>query len=45
VSVFASMLGVMVSMEYGIAAAYWAGVGAYVACLAVVFLRRRQAMA
>ncbi len=35
-SVFASVLGMAISMEYGIAQAYWAGVVCYLACLLLV---------
>jgi hypothetical protein len=35
-SVFASVLGMAVSMEYGIAQAYWAGVVCYVGCMGLV---------
>jgi multidrug transporter EmrE-like cation transporter len=37
-SVFGSVLGTVISMEYGIAEAFWAGVGCYLLCL-VLFSR------
>lgn len=44
-SVFASVLGVALSMQFGIAAAYWTGAAAYLACLLVVVGECRSAEA
>jgi len=42
-SVFASILGMATSMQYGIAATYWMGVAAYVCCLLIASVRPRNA--
>ena len=39
-SVFASVLGMAISMEYGIAQAYWCGVACYAACLIFVLWKK-----
>lgn len=44
VSVFASIFGMVISMVFGIAAAYWAGVVAYGICLWLALKRRTQTM-
>jgi hypothetical protein len=44
-SVFASILGMAISMQYGIAATYWTGVGAYVCCLLIAATPHRAARA
>ena len=41
-SVFASILGMALSMLYGIAATYWAGLLAYGLCAIIVILNRRR---
>ena len=41
-SVFASVLGMAISMEYGIAQAYWAGVASYALCLLLVMRQTRM---
>ncbi len=42
VSVFASILGMAISIVYGIAAAYWTGVAAYAVCLLIVLSYKPQ---
>jgi len=42
-SVFASVLGMALSMEYGIAQAYWAGVACYFLCMLLVLRQTRSA--
>lgn len=44
-SVFASVLAVVLSLQLGIAASYWMGVGCYILCLGVVPMLRRQVVA
>jgi hypothetical protein len=44
-SVFASVLAVVLSLQYGIAASYWLGVVCYGVCLAVTPLLRRGVLA
>jgi spermidine synthase len=41
VSVFASILGMVISLEYGISSAYWTGVGAYGLCLSLTIFRKK----
>ncbi len=41
-SVFASILGMMISIEAGITAAYWAGVAVYAMCLGLAIIRSCQ---
>jgi hypothetical protein len=36
-SVFASVFGVIISMQWGITAAYWTGVGCYALCFAITW--------
>ncbi len=43
-SVFASVLGMAISMEFGIAQAYWAGVACYALCVLLV-IQQAQAIA
>jgi MFS family permease len=42
VSVFASILGMMISMAFGIASAYWTGVAAYGLCLWIALINRSK---
>ncbi len=39
-SVFASIVSMAISIQYGISATYWAGVGAYGCCLLLASARR-----